>query len=744
MPEGIVKKLNELGVFPGRILKLNDLNDLSQGANGIAYTVKGKEGKKEVVVKKLLGNGKESIAGEKIYRQYCETQGNNLHSSLAQTIYADDDIVLMEYCEGENLGDMVRSKSGHQKKSQAREAVEKNCGALLEGISCLGRAGICHGDIKPANLMCGKDGSITMVDFGSAHSSTKPGRRAVGTPSYRAPETLGTDEYCNDHRKADLWALGIVMLTILAGKESDIILIFTKECLGKDPSDGGIWGFMPFLDKVFKAEGTQKKLNDFISATINSIKPNLANRELWEQLLLRILKINPNERIDIDEACGLANTISPPSRPAVRQRMRQLPHPHPTQQVVNMFPANQLQGTYQQVNQQQSQFQQLQQQYPYPQQNNQFQQLQPQQNQPQQTNNVFQQTNQLQMGSSWVNQLPMGQVPHINQQQPYTEQGQYPYPQQNQFQQSQPPLCPEYTPNVIDLSEEIEEEKRRRKEGEEERKRKEERRREEERKRKVEEREKEEERRIEGTRRDVEIIKKSGFGKPEDRDSSGRYTGCRGNPQDIRCDKLLANSSGALSSLLGTTVGSGNVTFLSEVNCTCMVENSICRIEEIESSRVNARWKDGSSFSGNIENFNPTDGKLTTASGLYYEGPFGKDGRPLGQGIMRGLLNSGFAPGTTFEGPCLNGQPHGVGTITLLEKNGKEKCRYKCRFSNGLKTRSLFPELGRRMAYMWYCMRSLARSLGRLLCLNCLRAGKEIDDNSGLEQSSSGVKKKNF
>ncbi|MDR3078698.1 MAG: hypothetical protein LBU15_01530 [Rickettsiales bacterium] len=63
--------------------------------------------------------------------------------------------------------------------------------------------------------------------------------------------------------------------------------------------------------------------------------------------------------------------------------------------------------------------------------------------------------------------------------------------------------------------------------------------------------------------------------------------------------------------------------------------------------------------------------------------------------------------------------------------------------SNDVETKS--SGLMGRIAYVIHCAHCLARFMGRLLCLGCLRAGKEIDDDSGLGQSSNGkVKRKGY
>jgi len=76
---------------------------------------------------------------------------------------------------------------------------------------------VIHHDLKPANVLLGRDGSIKVSDFGIAEflSSLWRGRdRVFGTPGFVPPECLHGEAY---DEKADLFALGVTLYACLMG-----------------------------------------------------------------------------------------------------------------------------------------------------------------------------------------------------------------------------------------------------------------------------------------------------------------------------------------------------------------------------------------------------------------------------------------------------------------------------------------------------------------------------------------------
>lgn len=86
---------------------------------------------------------------------------------------------------------------------------------IINGAAAIEQAGLQHHDLKPDNILLGKDGHLKICDFGIADRKDK--MVYAGTPYYLPPEKLGTISSTTPD-KADSWALGLILAEMRLGR----------------------------------------------------------------------------------------------------------------------------------------------------------------------------------------------------------------------------------------------------------------------------------------------------------------------------------------------------------------------------------------------------------------------------------------------------------------------------------------------------------------------------------------------
>src|SRR5579884_1780060 len=125
--------------------------------------------------------------------------------------------IVMEYINGTDLRRYLRSRG-----VLAVDPAIIIAHDVALGLGAAHRRGIVHRDVKPQNILVGRDGSIKLTDFGiasvykdiNAERLTTTGM-TLGTVQYYAPEQAQGEIVSP---AADVYALGIVMYEMLTGR----------------------------------------------------------------------------------------------------------------------------------------------------------------------------------------------------------------------------------------------------------------------------------------------------------------------------------------------------------------------------------------------------------------------------------------------------------------------------------------------------------------------------------------------
>ncbi|RLN55564.1 hypothetical protein BBJ28_00008803, partial [Nothophytophthora sp. Chile5] len=153
---------------------------------------------------------------------------------------------------------------------------------VLSGLQFLHSHGIAHRDLSLENILL-RDGRAVIADFGLCVQHLDPTTAetggfccdgTVGKHYYMAPEIVARERY--DPRRADVWSVGIAFFILLTSSPP-----FEKA----DPSDPG---FRYVAKRGIKAVFTAWGLAEEVSQPM-------------QDLLARMLSIEPEERITVDE-----------------------------------------------------------------------------------------------------------------------------------------------------------------------------------------------------------------------------------------------------------------------------------------------------------------------------------------------------------------------------------------------------------------------------------------------------------
>ncbi|KUM96676.1 serine/threonine protein kinase [Streptomyces cellostaticus] len=122
--------------------------------------------------------------------------------------------IVMELVEGHSLADAVKERGRIEQREAARIGLW-----VLRALRAAHSAGVLHRDVKPGNVLLGRDGRVLLTDFGIAQiegdtTITRTGE-VVGSVDYLAPERVrGHDP----GPSSDLWALGATLYTAVEGR----------------------------------------------------------------------------------------------------------------------------------------------------------------------------------------------------------------------------------------------------------------------------------------------------------------------------------------------------------------------------------------------------------------------------------------------------------------------------------------------------------------------------------------------
>ncbi len=121
--------------------------------------------------------------------------------------------LLMDYIEGSTLGLEIPRVNGPFTMTQAMFILRPVCAALHYAH----QMGVMHGDLKPANILIHRKGTVLITDVGvkrMVEAASSSSRHFPGSLAYMAPEQI-RGQACS--ARSDIYALGVVLYEMLTG-----------------------------------------------------------------------------------------------------------------------------------------------------------------------------------------------------------------------------------------------------------------------------------------------------------------------------------------------------------------------------------------------------------------------------------------------------------------------------------------------------------------------------------------------
>jgi tetratricopeptide (TPR) repeat protein/predicted Ser/Thr protein kinase len=212
-----------LGKPPDQIGPYQVLRELGSGGMGVVYLALQERPRRKVALKLLQ---RSSLRGEAEARFKLEAEllGRLQHPGIAQVFESgslgDDDnsprYIAMEYVEGTVLNAYAE---GQNLDVESRIRLLEDIAAAVHHAHL---RSVVHRDLKPDNILVGRDGQAKVIDFGVArfldHEQTLQTQtgQIIGTLSYMSPEQVQgrLDEI---DATSDVYALGVVSYELLSG-----------------------------------------------------------------------------------------------------------------------------------------------------------------------------------------------------------------------------------------------------------------------------------------------------------------------------------------------------------------------------------------------------------------------------------------------------------------------------------------------------------------------------------------------
>jgi len=201
--------------MPGQLIgRFEILSELGRGGQGTVYLAYDPQLDRKVAIKTLrkLGHKTEQLAHEA--RIVSKLQHPNIITLYDSGEDQEAPYLVYAYVEGKTLAQLLKQEKAVPFARAAEIAV-----GVLEGLAYAHAQGISHLDMKPANIMIGKNGTPMVMDFGLA-TTTGDHEQTISSPLSGSPRYVAPEIIAGQHGDflSDIYSLGTVLYEMVTGE----------------------------------------------------------------------------------------------------------------------------------------------------------------------------------------------------------------------------------------------------------------------------------------------------------------------------------------------------------------------------------------------------------------------------------------------------------------------------------------------------------------------------------------------
>ncbi len=206
---------------PEQIGKYTIVDEIGRGGMGMVYKAEHPTLDRFVILKKL------NIAGDQVMRERFRREAAimiDFRTDYVVDVYdhfrhGSADYIVLEYIDGVSL-DEILVRERYLPSDLALFIVRD----VLRGLDYVHGKGVVHRDVKPGNVVVGRDGSVKLLDFGIASRGgefrddlTREGM-TLGTVAYIAPEQIESSRGVD--QRADIYSAGATLYEMVTGAKA--------------------------------------------------------------------------------------------------------------------------------------------------------------------------------------------------------------------------------------------------------------------------------------------------------------------------------------------------------------------------------------------------------------------------------------------------------------------------------------------------------------------------------------------